>query len=555
MTNSADNLADLLTLVASSDLSDIRKRDTLSAIRKVAAVLGAPPDAIPLDLKLLRQRLDAIAPESLGITRTRWNNVKALFRGALELTRSLMPSRQKAPLSPAWAALLSHRPPAERHCLGALLRFLSSRGTEPPDVTLADLEAFRVAITENRLRSKPEKTWDTLSWCWNRVAGSTPGWPQIVIPREDKRTRYILPWNAFSPSFEADARAYLQQLSGHNFDDDEGPRRPLRPVSLREREYQLRGAASALAAAGAPAEEIRSIGSIARYEPIKRIVKNILHRGDGEHWMGALNMAKILRAAAKYWVKVDKDELAKIDKVVARLPRQPDGLTDKNRERLRPFDDPQFVSTFLQFPHKLANELKKTTKKTVVDAVIVQNLVAIAILQVAPVRMRNLATLDLEKHIIPRGNRIYLEIPRAEVKNDRPLQHEIPPDVADLIAWYCLEYRELLLDSSSNALFPGEGGKPKNSKILGMQISRLIRKHLGKEINPHLFRHIAAKIYLDNKPGEYPTVSRLLGHRTLATAMQAYTGAENVSASRHYHGVVQEARDKIAAPTKRRGRK
>jgi integrase len=556
MTNNVKNLADLLALVAETNLPPTRKRDTLSAIRKVAAVLGASPEVIPLDLKLLRQRLGAILPESLGVSRRRWNNVKALFRGALELTMPLMPSTQKAPLSPAWASLLALRPPADRHCLGALSRFLSSRGIEPASVTLPDLEAFRVAITENRLRAKPEKTWEILSWCWNRVARLTPGWPQIFIPRQDQRIRYILPWNAFPASFEADVRAYLKRLSGDDFDDDEGPRRPLRPISLAEREYQLRAGGSALAAAGVLPEEITSISCIARHESIKRIAFNLLNRGDGEHWMAARNMAKTLRAAAKHWVKVDQQELTKIDTFMARkLPRQQIGMTEKNAERLRPFDDPQFVSDFLQLPFKLAGQLRKKTKKTVVDAVIAQNIVAIAILQVAPIRIRNLSTLDLEKDLILRGNALYIEIERSQVKNNQPILHEVPPDVVELIQWYVLEFRDLLIDTQTNALFPGEGGKPKSRKTLGMQISRLIRKHLGKEIHPHLFRHAAAKIYLDSRPGEYPTVSRLLGHSTLATAMQSYTGSERVSASRHYQGVVQEAREKLVRPAGRRGGK
>lgn len=207
-------LADLLTAVAGTDWPATRKRDCASAIRTAAKALGAEPGDIPLNVKLLRRRLDEVAPESLGVSRLRWNNVRALLNRAIELKAKVMPSAQQVPVSPAWQALAAPLPRSNWYRLSALLRFLSVRGVEPTDVTLADLEAFRDAIIENRLRSTPEKTWDGVVWGWNKLAGEVAGWPQVVIPREDKRTIYILPWDVFPPSMKAEVDAYLKRLSG-----------------------------------------------------------------------------------------------------------------------------------------------------------------------------------------------------------------------------------------------------------------------------------------------------------------------------------------------------
>ncbi len=534
-------LADLLTAVAATDWPATRKRDCASAIRTVAKALGAKPGDIPLNVKLLRRRLDEVAPESLGLSRLRWNNVRALLNRAIELKAKVMPSAQQRPVSPAWQALAEPLPRSNWYRLSALLRFLSGRGVEPLEVTLADLEAFRDAIIENRLRSTPEKTWDGVVWCWNKLVGQVAGWPQVVIPREDKRTVYVLPWDVFPPSLKAEVDAYLKRLSGEVIDED-GPSRAMRSSTLNNREYQLRSAASALVAAGVAADKICTIGDLARLEPMKLILQQVLNRGDKEHRAGAFNMANALRAAAKYWVKVDDAELAKISRIVAKLSPKSNGLTEKNRRRLMPFNDPEVVQRFLGLPQRLADEVRRSTRKTVVDAVTAQLAVAIAILQAVPIRIQNLATLDLEQHLVERGNRLYVLIPGEEVKNGRPYQLELPGEVADLIAWYCTEYRDLLVKRPTTALFPGEQGGPKKPSTLGTQITKRAQTYLGLPVNPHLFRHIAAKLYLDRRPGEYALVSRLLNHKSVATTMRAYTGTESVSAARHYQNLVQDLR-------------
>ena len=544
-------LADLLTAVAGTDWPPTRKRDCASAIRTAAKALGAEPGDIPLNVKLLRCRLDEVAPESLGVSRLRWNNVRALLNRAIELKAKVMPSAQKGPVSPAWQALAEPLPRANWYRLSALLRFLSVRGVAPSDVTLADLEAFRDAIIENRLRSTPEKTWDGVVWCWNRLVGEVAGWPQIVIPREDKRTVYVLPWVVFPPSLKAEVDAYLRLLAGELIDED-GPLRALRPSTLANRDYQLRAAASALVAAGVAADTICTIGDLARLELMKRILEQVLHRGDSEHRAGAFNMANALRAAAKYWVKVDDAELAKISRIVAKLSPKSSGLTEKNRRRLMPFNDPEVVQRFLGLPQRLADEVRGSKHKTVVDAVTAQLAVAIAILQAVPIRIQNLASLDLEEHLVERGNRVYVLIPGEEVKNGRPYQLELPGEVADLIAWYCMDYRDLLVAVPTTALFPGEQGGPKKPSTLGVQITKRVQAYLGLPVNPHLFRHIAAKLYLDRRPGEYALVSRLLNHKSVATTMRAYTGTESVSAARHYQNLVQDLRGAGGKPVVRK---
>jgi integrase len=543
MSAPSPTLADLIVAVQGADLTDVQKRDRVSAIRTAARALVAEPGDLPLNIKLLRRRLEEVSPVAIGMTQARWNNVRSLFNRALELKAPIMASTQTASISPAWRDLarVLDRPSQLR--LGVLLRFLSGRGVEPEQVMLTDLEGFRDEIIENRLRSTPEKTWDGIVWTWNKCSEATVGWPNVLIPREDRRTVYVRPWSDFPASLKADVDAYLKVLSGEVLDED-GPLKALRPSTLKSRAHQARAAASALVMAGAPADEIRSLADVARLEPIKVILNHVLSRGEGGHKAGAFNIANFLKAAAEHWVKVDEAELTKIRKIVSKLSPGQKGLTEKNRRRLMPFNDSEVVRNFLQVPDGLASEVRRDGRKTVVNAVNAQLAVAIAILQAVPIRIKNLASLDLGRHIFDQNGRVFVRIEADEVKNDRHYQMELPKDVADLIAWYCLTYRDLLIEAPTTALFPGENGKPKSPGTLGRQISERIEQRLGLEVNPHLFRHIAAKLYLDRHPGEYGLVSRLLNHASVSTTMAAYTGAETVSAGLHFQSVVAGLRAK-----------
>jgi len=61
-------LADLLDRISGADMPPKLKADTSSAVRKVAAVLGADPGLIPVDPANLRRRLEGISHEVAGVS-------------------------------------------------------------------------------------------------------------------------------------------------------------------------------------------------------------------------------------------------------------------------------------------------------------------------------------------------------------------------------------------------------------------------------------------------------------------------------------------------------
>ena len=172
------------------------------------------------------------------------------------------------------------------------------------------------------------------------------------------------------------------------------------------------------------------------------------------------------------------------------------GLSKKNEERLRQFRDKKVLRALFTLPDKiLARELKKAADSR--SALRVQTALAIAILSVAPMRIENLRSLDLEVHFVPvlsdKDPARQIRIDAQDVKNDEDLAYPVPEVVNDLLELYMAWYQPLLANGhTSSLLFPGRSGAPKAANALRRNITNALWKELGLHANPHLFRHLAA---------------------------------------------------------------
>ena len=538
-------LADLIPLIQNGNMTEVQRRDMVSAVKTVGRVLAADLEQVPARTGDLRRRLEQVNPEANGVTLARWRNVRSLLAKALAFAAPLMPSRTVNPLLPAWETLAAALPSNRRIRLLPLLRVLSSRDVGPESVTVADLEAYRTSILEDRLRAKPEQAWDGLIWAWNACRREVEGWPDVALEREDKRETYILPWAAFAPSFKQDADAYLARLSGASL-DEEGPARPARPETLKTRGYQIRVAASALAHQGIPAAQICGLADLVRLENYQLLLRFFLDRHDGKTSPQTAQLAGFLKAVARHWVKLDDGELAKLKRIASKLAMPRQGMTPKNRQRLRPLDDPAVVAAFLGLPDRIRadveHERAKIRRITRSMAVSAQIAAAIALLQSAPIRRKNLAAIELEKHLVARGDRVYLVIEADEVKNAEPIDFELPRETVTVLAWYIRDFRPILQNGPGSYVFPGEVGGAKSANTLAVQISETVERYLGIPFNTHLFRHAAGKIFLDARPGQYEVMRRVLSHKSIETTTAIYAGAETKSAGAHFASVIAERR-------------
>jgi integrase len=236
---------------------------------------------------------------------------------------------------------------------------------------------------------------------------------------------------------------------------------------------------------------------------------------------------------------VDDAQLDALKAYCAKVDPNIKGLTAKNRDRLRQFDDARNVRLLLDFPAQRVEEVLQSDQSRRRDAVIVQIALAVEILLMAPMRATNLAGLHIERHIqrSRAGNNgvVHLVIPGAEVKNSQDLEFPLPPETVRLLDLYLRDFHPMLSEAPSPWLFPGrDAGAHKAVMTLGQQITIHVFKATGLHVNLHLFRHVAAKLYLDRNPGGYEVVRRHLGHRSMDTTTRFYAGMETAAASRHF---------------------
>jgi site-specific recombinase XerD len=254
-------------------------------------------------------------------------------------------------------------------------------------------------------------------------------------------------------------------------------------------------------------------------------------------------------AVAKHWVKVDKPHLDELKKCEKSLDLKQRGLTDSNKARLRQFDDPKKIGELLLLPAALVKRAKQHEgAPRQQEARLVQTALMLELLHFIPMRRHNLAALDIDRHVTRRSDgSLLLFIPGAEVKNAMDIEAVLPTGTVKLYDLYLTRYRPLLVSKPTSALFPGRDGKHKTNEAVAAQITNTVKAEIGVTVSPHLFRHIAVKLYLDRHPGNYGVVQRLIGHHSPKTTLGIYGGMEAPAAVAHYDKVILDLRDDAAA--------
>ena len=550
MDASLPTMADLIEIVKTDPaLSTVRRHNITSSVRKFCKALGFEPGQVPANHSYYRQRLKTFHPLEVGIKKKRWQTIKSDVNFALKLAGIVKgQTRGLAALSPDWVALKEALPP--RHFiwgLSRLARFCSTQGVSPVDVDETVIERFIDAVRQESFKTSPERLHRDVSVKWNQTVEMVPdfGLKKLVLPSYTKT--YTTPWAELPETFRTNADAWLASMSQEaDLLSDTGPIKPLRPASIKSYRYAVQQAFAALADTGRDPNSITRLDALVTQESAKAILQFYLDRNGGKTSSMAHGIAHVLVLIATTWVQADQPTVEKLKRHRMQLALRHTGLRPKPRDALRQFGDAKNIEKILCLPLKIYDQLRRKPSHDRRDALLMQAAVALELLLMRPVRRKNIIELRLDENVIKTGRETFILLPSDKVKNDVELHYKLPRESVVLLDFYVKKLLPLFGSNPMGWLFPGE--KPERHKcgeVFGRNFTNTIREMTGLYVYPHLTRHFGAYLYLNENPGAFEVVRRVLAHKSIVTTTRSYVSFEEEGAVKLYDNLILRMRDAI----------
>ena len=524
-----------------------RRREICSAIRTLERLFGRLLSVMPASPDFLRRLFESAHHVPAGISERRLKNIRSLIMAALRhvgISNNLAP--YGAPFTEEWQSLMDGiESPYQKSAISRFGRYCSNCGVPITGVSDKIVETYLGALIDETLVKKPHLNVQTLCRTWNQIAGTqtTPHMPSLTVPRKESRN-YAASEDDLSQALLEELNGYFHFLSGDDLIG--GLKKPLRPRSIETNRGNIMRYLGALQASGVDIGAIHTLAELVDFKNFQIGLEWLWERFDKKPGAGIGGIAWTVRCVAIKHLECDKQIAERIDNILTRVQPRNKGLSPKNRASMQQFDDRANVSRFLNAPDELW-ALAQRQGKNKKGSLLAQSAVALDVLTFAPMRIENLQNLQIDQHLGWSKTRLRISIPADEVKNIEQLDFLLPEPVSAKIAEYMKNWRTLYFPKVSPYLFPGRKGGPKDVSALSRQITGALFKHTGIRLSPHQFRHTAAKILLDQKPGNYEVVRKVLGHKDIKTTYEHYAGAESQTALELYDTVILDVKNNTSA--------
>ena len=418
------------------------------------------------------------------------------------------------------------------------MRYSSKQGILPGEVDDAVLALFLDALEKESLIKNPKGHHQTVCRLWNKLAKIVDGWPQTKLtePRYNEGRTYVIDDDLIHPDLHCANGGYIEFLEGAALFG--GLAKPFRPASIVAVRGNMRRYLSALHHSGFDVRSLRSLEDMVAFPVFKQAMEWLWQRNGNKTSHATGEIAWTIRCIAVKHLECDDVTAESYRKAIETLRVHQTGLSEKNTAALKQFDDPKTVVRFLNYPDDLFEAAEKASGQKA--CLLAQTAAATLILIFAPMRLKNLRELRIDQNLNWIDGRLHIHIPAEEVKNDEELNFLLPLGPSDRVREYIDSYRSVFRPEANSYLFPGSNGRPKDDSALRRQITLTLFKYTGIRLTPHQFRHVAAKLLLDARPGYYEVVRKLLGHKSLSTAYDHYTGTETQAAIDLYDQVILE---------------
>jgi integrase len=433
--------------------------------------------------------------------------------------------------------------PAQRNSISRLVNWCNRNGVTPEAVDDAIVDRIMTEMAVTSLRPNQYQVRRSMTKVWNEIVDIFPDMALrkvAVPPSRLRRTR--VPLTGFPPSLLEHWNGFTTWADGDDIFADHARPKRLKQSTLDTMLRRIHLAANALVESGVDPSAIRTLADLVTVDAFKRILRRRHEAVHGRATYDNMFMAMDLLQIARDLVKVDDATFAELKHLKNLLPRPSFEMTRKNKLLVMKFDQGVLRERLLAAPNRLWRDVQCSTKTGRLRLAEAQAALAINILIYLPVRLGNLASLTFDQHLfLNEDGASTLTLSAEETKTGAAVEYDIPPPlVARLI-----EYREVIapavIGSRPKHLFCEVNGAVKSLATIRYLVQRYFKQYVGIHMNPHAFRHLAAKFILDENPGAHVVVQHLLGHKKLSTTAKFYAGTDTRRAGRHHQTLLEKA--------------
>ncbi len=538
------------TIARDAALTDARRRNVCSSIRRFCQALGMLPDVVPATFWIFREKLANFHPAEAGIKPHRWQTIRSDVSFALKhIGLALDQPKPRISLSREWTEFrgrLGHMG-MRKFGLSRFILFCDGRSIKPEEVDDSVMNDFRAYLEKQTFKAKPQNVRRDTCLLWNRVAVTAPelSLQKVAIP--SNRIICTPGWDEVPASLREEAEAWLATLAEEPDLLSESTRvRALSTASIKSYRYALLQAVAGLVNSGWPIESITSLSVLADPKAVETILECHRKRMGVSQSQMIGQIAHVLVLVAQHFAESDEGTLKKIKLARSRVTPPNRGLKNKPKEALRQFVDRNNIEKLLVLPQRIWWRLSRKNAHTIDDARLMQIAVGIELLLMRPIRRGNLVALRFGEHIFKIGKQTVIVIDGEDVKNHVAHDYAIPLESARMLDFYATRLLPLFGPNPHGFLFPGQIiGRSKSGEQFGRFFRKTIREETGLKVYPHLMRHFGATLYLTENPEGMEVVRRVLGHRSSDTTAKSYIGVHDRIAVQRFDDLVLRIRHKI----------
>lgn len=163
-----------------------------------------------------------------------------------------------------------------------------------------------------------------------------------------------------------------------------------------------------------------------------------------------------------------------------------------------------------------------------------------------PVRRRALLAMEVNKHLVRRGDGFQLCFDAVDMKDKKQRGFPLPNDLVEPMQAYLDRYRPVLLrGKQSTGLWISQCGEPLTPDGFSRELPKVVQRQFGVIMRPHAFRHVAATSIAETDPEHMNIIKDILGHATLAMAEKHYNRATGISCCNALQSIVEDIRKNV----------